>query len=290
MKQLSSGLAEHVASGATTLCWCWRLTRRDGVRQGFTDHDRDVAFDGTVFEAAAGMEASEIRDSVGLSVDNLEVTSAVTSERLAEADLAAGLYDNAAIEIYRVNWAAPDQRVLMRSGNLGEVKRSGRAFAAEVRGLAHTLQETRGRLFQYTCDADLGDVRCGVDLDDPHFRGTGALIAIATPSRFTVSGLDAFTSGWFTHGLLTFTSGAAEAQAVEVKQHAKAGDVVSIELWSRARLPLTPGQTFTITAGCDKRVATCQAKFANVANFRGFPHMPGNDFLTVVSRPGSKSR
>lgn len=290
MKQLPSGLAAHVASGATTLCWCWRLTRRDGIRQGFTDHDRDVAFDDTVFEAAAGMSASEIRDSVGLSVDNLEVTSAVTSDRLAEADLASGIYDNAAIEIYRVNWAAPEQRVLMRSGNLGEVKRSGRAFAAEVRGLAHTLQETRGRLFQYTCDADLGDARCGIDLDDPAFRGTGALIAISSPTRFTVSGLDAFASGWFTHGLLTFTSGAADAQSVEVKQHTRAGDVVGMELWSRVRMPLTPGQTFTITAGCDKRIATCQAKFANVTNFRGFPHMPGNDFLTVVSRPGSKSR
>jgi uncharacterized phage protein (TIGR02218 family) len=290
MKHLPSGLAAHIASGATTLCWCWRLTRRDGVRQGFTDHDRDIVFGDTVFEAAAGMTASEIRDSVGLSVDNLEVTSAVTSERLAEADLAAGLYDNAEIEIFRVNWAAPEQRVLMRSGNLGEVKRAGAAFAAEVRGLAHTLQETRGRLFQYACDADLGDQRCTVDLDDPAFRGSGTLVAVASPRRFTASGLDAFASGWFTHGLLTFTSGAAEGQAVEVKQHAVVAGAVSLELWSPARLPLTPGQTFVVTAGCDKRIATCQAKFANVANFRGFPHMPGNDFLTVVSRPGSKAR
>jgi len=290
MKQLSSGLAEHVATGATTLCWCWRLTRRDGVRQGFTDHDCDIAFDETVFEAAAGMTASEIRDTAGLSVDNLEVTGGVSSERLSEADLAAGLYDDAAVEIYRVNWTTPEQRVLMRSGNLGEVKRSGAAFTAEVRGLAHRLQETRGRLFQYTCDADLGDARCQVGLDDPAFRGTGALVAIASPSRFTVSGLGSFADGLFTHGLLTFTSGAAEAQSVEVKQHTKSGDVVGIELWSRARLPLTPGQSFTVTAGCDKRLATCQAKFANVVNFRGFPHMPGNDFLTVVSRPGSKSR
>jgi uncharacterized phage protein (TIGR02218 family) len=290
MKQLSSTLAEHVASGATTLCWCWRLTRRDGVRQGFTDHDRDIAFGDTVFEAAAGMTASEMRDSVGLSVDNLEVTSAMTSERLAEADLSAGLYDNAAIEIFRVNWASPGDRVLMRSGNLGEVKRSGAAFAAEVRGLAHALQEPKGRLFQYSCDADLGDQRCMVDLDDPAFRGTGALVDVASPRRFTASGLGAFASGWFTHGLLTFTSGAAEGQSVEVKQHGRAGDLVTIELWSRARLPLTLEQTFTVTAGCDKRVESCRAKFANVANFRGFPHMPGNDFLTVVSRPGSASR
>lgn len=290
MKQLPSALADHLASGATTLCWCWRLTRRDGVRLGFTDHDRDIEFAGTVFEAAAGMTASEMRDSVGLSVDNLEVTSAMSSEGLEEADLAAGFYDNASIEIFRVNWTSPDQRVLMRSGNLGEVKRSGLAFTAEIRGLAHTLQETRGRLFQYACDADLGDSRCQVDLANPAFRGTGTLVGIESPRRFTVSGLVAFASGWFAQGLLTFTSGAANGQSVEVKQHAKIGDVVTVELWSQARLPLAPGQTFIVTAGCDKRVATCQAKFANVANFRGFPHMPGNDFLTVISRPGSVSR
>jgi len=285
MKELSEALATHLASGATTLCWCWRLTRGDGVVQGFTDHDRDLAFDGTVFEAAAGFSASEIRDTVGLSVDNLEVTSAVSSERLAEADLAAGLYDNAEVEIFRVNWAAPDQRVLMRAGNLGEVKRAGAAFTAEVRGLAHYLQETKGRLFQYACDADLGDARCGIGLDDPAFRGSGALVDAASPRRFTAEGLAAYATGWFTQGLLTFTSGAASGQSIEVKHHV-GGETATLELWSAARLPLSPGQTFVVTAGCDKRLATCQAKFANTLNFRGFPHMPGNDFLTVVSRPG----
>lgn len=286
MKTLDAGLAAHLASGATTLCWCWRLVRRDGVVRGFTDHDRDVVFGGTVFEAASGMTASEMRESVGLSVDNLEVTSAVTSDSLSEEDLAAGLYDDAAVEIFRVNWTAPEERVLMRSGNLGEVKRSGIVFAAEVRGLAHRLAETRGRLFQYGCDADLGDGRCGVSLTNPAFRGAGAIVTVLSPRKFTASGLDAFASGWFTHGLVTFTSGAASGQRIEVKAHAKAAGGVTLEVWSRARLPLTPAQTFTVTAGCDKRVATCQSKFANVANFRGFPDMPGNDFLTVVSRPG----
>lgn len=287
MKTLPSGLAAHVASGATTLCWCWRLIRRDGAVQGFTDHDRDVTFDGTTFEAASGMTASEMRETVGLSVDNMEVTSAVTSERLAEEDLAAGLYDDAAVEIFRVNWAAPAQRVLMRSGNLGEVKRSGIVFAAEVRGLAHRLGETKGRVFQYGCDADLGDGRCGVDLDDPAFRAMGALATVMSPRRFKVSGLDGFAAAWFTHGLLTFTSGAANEQRIEVKNHSKSAGGVVLEIWSRARLPLEPGQTFVVTAGCDKRIATCQSKFANAVNFRGFPDMPGNDFLTAVRRPGT---
>lgn len=290
MKKLPSGLETHLASAETTLCWCWRLARRDGVVMGFTDHDRDVTFGETVYEAAAGMTASEIRDAVGLSVDNLEVTSAMTSERLAEADLAAGVYDNAEVEIYRVNWMAPAERVLMRKGNLGEVKRSGKAFAAEVRGLAHLLQQTKGRVFQYACDADLGDGRCQVPLATGMYTGVGALQTVDSPRRFTASGLGAFVNGWFTHGLLTFTSGAAEGQEIEVKNHTSAAGIVMIELWSPARLPLAPGQTFTVSAGCDKRLMTCRGKFSNAVNFRGFPHMPGNDFLTVVRRPGTTSR
>jgi uncharacterized phage protein (TIGR02218 family) len=290
MKQLPAALTAHLATGATTLAWCWRLTRRDGVVQGFTDHDRDLVFDGTTFEAAAGMTASEIRDSVGLAVDNLEVSSAVTSEHLAEADLSAGLYDNAGVEIFRVNWADTSQRVLMRTGNLGEVRRAGLAFTAEVRGLAHYLQETKGRLFQYGCDADLGDARCGIALASTTYRGTGTLASVESPRRIRASGLGAYASGWFTHGLLTFTSGAASGQAIEVKLHAKAGSVVTLELWQSARLPLAIGQTFTVSAGCDKSLGTCRAKFANAVNFRGFPHMPGNDILTVVKRPGSVTR
>lgn len=280
MKQLPAGLQEHLDSGATTLCWCWRLTRRDGTKLGFTDHDRDIAFGGTTFEAAAGFTASEMRDSVGLSVDNLEVSSALSSDRLREADLAAGVYDDARVEIFRVNWVAPDQRVLMRAGSLGEVRRAGLDFTAEVRGLSHYLQQPKGRLFQFTCDANLGDGRCKVLLSNPLYRGEGAIVSVASPRRFTVSGLDAFADDWFSRGLLTFSSGAASGQAIEARAHSKSGSTVTIELWAPARAPLEPGQTFIVTAGCDKHLSTCRAKFDNVANFRGFPQMPGNDFVT----------
>jgi uncharacterized phage protein (TIGR02218 family) len=283
VKTIPAALQEHLDSGATTLCWCWRLTRRDGLKLGFTDHDRDVAFDATTFEAAAGFTASEMRDSVGLSVDNLEVTSALSSDRLSEADLVAGLYDDARVEIFRVNWNAPE-RVLMRSGSLGEVRRGAGAFAAEVRGLAHYLQQPKGRLYQFTCDADLGDGRCGVDLTAENYRGEGAIAEIMGERRFAVSGLGAFAGDWFTRGLLTFTSGAADGQASEVKAHASAAGAVTIELWAPVRAPLQVGQTFVVTAGCDKRLETCAAKFANSVSFRGFPHMPGNDFVTTFAR------
>jgi uncharacterized phage protein (TIGR02218 family) len=288
MKSLPPALQAHLDTGTTTLAWCWRLTRADGTRLGFTDHDRNIAFDGTTFEAASGFTATDIKDAVGLSVDNLEVSSALRSETLGEDDLAAGLYDDAAVEIWRVNWADPDQRVLMRSGSLGEVRRSGLSFTAEVRGLAHYLQQPKGRLYQYGCDADLGDARCGIDLDNPDFRGTGTVTAASSPRLFSASGLDAFATDWFTRGLVTFTSGANAGRKQEVKRHV-AGTEATLELWQPMAQAITPGDTFTVTAGCDKHFATCQAKFNNAVNFRGFPHMPGNDFLTAVARPGDPS-
>ena len=285
MKNLPPSLQAHLDTGTTTLARCWRLTRRDGTVLGFTDHDRDLAFDATTFAAATGFTATEIKDAVGLSVDNLEVTSALRSDSLNEDDLAAGLYDDAAVEIWRVNWTDPAQRVLMRKGSLGEVRRAGAAFTAEVRGLAHYLQQPKGRLFQYACDADLGDARCTVDLDDSAFRADGVVAAAASARLFTAAGLSGFAGDWFTRGLVTFTSGANANRAQEVKRHV-AGDPAAIELWQPMAQAIEPGDTFIVTAGCDKQFATCRAKFANGVNFRGFPHMPGNDFITAVARSG----
>jgi uncharacterized phage protein (TIGR02218 family) len=290
MKQLDDGLLAHLQSGATTLCWCWRLTRRDGSRLGFTDHDRDLAFDGTTFEAASGFTASEIREQVGLSVDNLEVAGALISDRLSEIALAAGDFDDAAIEIFRVNWQETAQRVLARKGSLGEVRRAGAAFTAEVRGLAHYLQQPRGRLFQYTCDADLGDARCGIDLDQPTYRASGTIIAVSDARRILVDGLADYATGWFTRGMIAFTSGANTGRAMEIKAHTARSGHVEIELWQPMGEAIAIGDAITVTAGCDKRFETCAARFANALNYRGFPHMPGNDFVTAVAQPGNTPR
>jgi uncharacterized phage protein (TIGR02218 family) len=286
MKILPAALDAHLATGTTTLCWCWRLTRRDGVRFGFTDHDTPVVFDGTSFEASAGFTASDIKDGVGLSVDNLEVTGALSSATLTDDDLAAGRYDDARVEIFRVNWADVTQRVLMRSGSLGEVRRAGASFAAEIRGLQHYLQQPKGRLFQLTCDADLGDARCTVNLASPAFTGTATILSVLTPRRFTVSGLSGFAHDFFTRGLAAFTTGPAAATKIEIKTHAKINNVVTIELWAEAEGPPLACNIFTVTAGCDKRIDTCKARFANAINFRGFPSMPGNAYMTKVGRKG----
>lgn len=285
MKTIDLDFQAHLDSGATSLCWCWRVVRTDGVVLGFTDHDRDLAFDDMVFEAASGLSASDIESSIGLGVDNLDVESVLNSDTLSEEDLAAGLFDNAKIEIYRVNWSAPDQRVLMRSGNIGEITRGGHAFRAEVRGLAHALQQPQGRIYQYGCDADLGDQRCGVLLENPLFKGAGIVLAVEDQRVLRVAGLDDFEGDWFSAGLLNWTVGLNGARGMEVKLHSVSDAVVTIELWQKMASEIQVGDQFEIFAGCDKQFSTCKAKFSNGANFRGFPHMPGNDF--ALSYPNS---
>lgn len=278
MKNLSPEFAAHVASGTTTLAWCWKLTRRDGATLGFTEHDRDLAFGGVTYEAAGGFTASALESTGGLNVDNLDVTGALSSARLDEGDLAAGLYDNAEIEIWRVNWQDVSGRVLMRKGNLGEVSRSGAGFTAELRGLAHRLNQPVGRLYQYGCDADFCDARCGLDASD--WTAEGAVASVSGNREIEAMGLGAYAAGYFTRGKLTFTSGANEGTAMEVKAH-EAG---KLELWRALPRGIAPGDSFTVTAGCDKQFATCRDRFGNHENFRGFPHMPGSDF--VLARAG----
>jgi uncharacterized phage protein (TIGR02218 family) len=281
VKTLPDGLQAHLDGGATTLCWCWKLTRRDGVCRGFTDHDRPLMFDGVSYDAASGFTASEVQSSLGLTVDNLTVAGALSSAALNENDLAAGLYDDAAIEIWRVNWNDTAQRVLMRAGSLGEVTRNGNAFSAEMRGLAQALNQPVGRAFGRLCDADLGDSRCTVSLT----ATAGTVAAVSDSRRFTAAGLGTFAAGYFTGGKLIFTAGANAGHATEVKRHSIGGGIVAIELWQAMSEPVAPGDGFSLTPGCDKLFSTCQTKFDNTVNFRGFPYMPGND--AVMAGPAA---
>ncbi len=282
MKTLSAALQAHLSSGTTTLCWCWKITRTDGLVLGFTDHDAALAFESVSYEAATGFTASEVQAGLDLSVDNLSVAGALSSASLNEDDLAAGLFDGAAIEIWRVNWAAPEQRVLLRKGVLGEVTRGKTGFAAEMRGLAEALNQPVGRVFGHSCDAVLGDGRCKVAVT----AIAATVSAVLDARRFSASGLSAYAAAWFAAGMLTFTSGANQGRVTQIKRHTLAGGRAGIELWQAPSQPVAAGDGFTVTPGCDKQFATCKSKFANTANFRGCPYMPGTG---VALAPASSS-
>ena len=282
MKNLPTELASALNAGATTLCLCWRIDRPDGQSLGFTDHDRDIAFEGVTFSASAGLSASRAETSLGLSVGDVTVVGVLNAQSLTEEDLKRGLYDGATVSIYRVDWSMPTTRVLLRTAVVGEVSRGEVGFVAELRSLSDGLAQTQGRRYAFGCDASVGDSRCKVDLTSSAFKADGAVSALtAEPRIFVVSGLSAFASGFFERGRLVWTSGGNTGWSVEVKRHAQSAGTVSVELWATPPLTISSGDGFMVTAGCDKQMGTCKSKFSNLANFRGFPHMPGNDWVAT---------
>lgn len=282
MKTIPPALQAHLDSGTTTVAWCWKIIRRDGLVQGFTNHDRDLTVAGVLYEASTGMLGSEIESSLGMSVDNLNVMGAVSSLSISEEDIQRGFYLDAAIEIYLVNWSNTAQYFLMKTGNIGEVKRGKTFFEAEVRGLATQLQQVQGRLYTYGCDAIVGDARCKVNLATASYTSVATISTTDGSSSMIVSGIDAKDSGWFSRGKITFTSGPNNGLTREIRAHLKSEGIVRIDLWEPTPYPISPTETISLQAGCDKTFKTCKAKFNNRLNFRGFPHMPGPNFVVSV--------
>ncbi|WP_159730183.1 DUF2163 domain-containing protein [Methylosinus sp. Ce-a6] len=284
MRSISSSMRESLDACASTLCNCWRLARKDGAIMGFTDHDRDLSFAGVAYRAASGLSAGRIEAVVGLAVGSGEVVGALKSDGLVERDLANGLYDGAAVEIWLVDWTNIDNRLLVDAATIGEVTRSEFAFRAELRSLAHLFDETRGDSFQRGCSADLGDGRCKIDLGAAGLHTTGVVVGMAR-GAIVANLASEFGDGFFTGGTLTVTSGANAGAKVAIRSHRRSGANADLALWSQLAGAIAAGDALALVAGCDKTAATCHGKFGNIVNFRGVPHMPGND--VVISYPSS---
>ena len=269
---------DHLATGVTTVCRAWSVRRRDGVVFGFTDHDGDLAFDGIVFKASSGLTARVLQQATGLSVDNSEAVGALSDASVTEVDLLAGRFDGAEVRSWLVNWADVAARVEQFRGSFGEITRVGGQFRAELRGQTEALNQPQGRVYHRACSAVLGDSDCTFDLENPGFSveagvtGSGGVVL-----RF--AGLTSFATGWFQRGRLVGVTGAAAGLVGVIKSDRLDGTVRVIELWAGLGVDVAVGDVVRLEAGCDKTAATCRSKFANFLNFRGFPHIPGDDWL-----------
>jgi len=271
----------HLATGTTTVCHCWLVTRTDGETFGFTDHDGDLSFEGHVFKAASGLSAGALQQTTGLSVDNSEAVGALSDASVSEDDLAEGRFDGAEVQSWLVNWADVGQRLVEFRGNFGEVIRKAGTFRVELRGLAERLNQTQGRVFQAGCSAVLGDGRCKINLQGAAYRATADIAEIDVLGRVRIEGGTAFADRWFERGRIEVLSGASRGAMVMVKGDRRTASGRVLDLWHGTGAVLAAGDSIRLLVGCDRRAETCRSKFSNFNNFRGFPHIPGEDWLTA---------
>lgn len=278
MRQLSQGLAAHLADDSTTLCTCFRVTRRDGRVFGFTDHDRDITFAGLTFQAGSGFDASGASAENGLSAGTSDVAGGFSSALVTEEDLDAGLYDGARVETWRVNWMKPDERLMLSVQVIGEVTRTERDFAAELRPFTHLLQQAGGRSYGRACSVRFGSPECGFALKEGVHRFTAVLAGIdggRTLLSATIAGL---AEGALSMGEVAFLDGPLQGTVAVIDRHERSGAGERIGLWLPLKRLPEAGNRMALTIGCDRSFSTCRDRFANALNFRGFPHMPGPDF------------
>jgi uncharacterized phage protein (TIGR02218 family) len=272
-------LFAHLQTRATTVCRAWAVARRDGVVFGFTDHDRDLTFEGIGFRADTGMTARALMQTTGLSVDNSEALGALSAAFVTEEDLLAGRFDGAEVRAWLVNWAAVEERVLQFRGSLGEIVRSGGAFRAELRGLSEALNQPQGRTYQRSCSALLGDLRCRFDLTLPGYSVEVTAEQMVERRLFRFSTLGGHAARWFENGRFTVLSGAAVGVVGLIKADRIEAGLRVVELWGQIGPEVATGDLLRLEAGCDRQAGTCRSKFSNFHNFRGFPHIPGEDWL-----------
>ncbi len=273
-------LIAHLESGTTTLCRAWQVVRQDGTSYGFTDHDTDLTFDGVTFKADTGLTANALEQSTGLSVDNTEALGALSSVAVTEDDIRAGRFDGAEVQSWLVNWTDVAQRVLLFKGTFGELVRVAGGFRAELRGLTEALNQSQGRVYHSVCSEVLGGKGCQFNILQPGFYTEVEVEAVEKGKVFTFANLTGFDDRWFERGRLTVLTGAGAGLIGLVKNDRLSAAKRVIELWEDLRADLAVGDTIRIETGCDKRAETCRLKFDNFINFRGFPHIPGDDWLT----------
>lgn len=291
-KPISAALKAHLAEEHTTMATCWRIQRTDGQEYFFTDHDTDITFGGDVYEAASGMIPMALTQSRGLAVDNMEVVAFLDNDKIAEADLSAGLFDFAEVDVFLVNHAdiSMGAMYLAQGWRLGEVEIRDQDFRVEIRGKAQRLQQDIVDLYSAHCRVDLGDSECGVDLADTAetFWRSGTVTSVVESRRIFVDTGLALGSGYeevFRYGKLTWVASAGNNTGFSMEVKAFDSSTGTITLFQAMPYAIEIGDEFTVEFGCDKNVTTCKDRFDNVVNFRGEPFVPGIDRLLDI-KPG----
>ncbi len=275
MKTVTTALANHYASGSTSIAYLLRLIRPDGQVHGFTSALDSVQIDGVLYSSAQGLDVSSLSLTAGLAVDNLEMTTLDDGSLFKQNEVFGGVWRNTRFTIARYNFASPsDGLEVLMAGTIGEVTISDGYVRLELRGLQAPLQQTIGQVVSITCRARLGDALCRVDLAPLTFSGT--VSTVANRREFTSTSLSQ-AEHFFTEGRLTFTSGPCQGFSHKVKYSSGA----NVQLQLPTPSDFAVGDTFTIVAGCRKRFTEdCTNRFANALNFQGEPHIPGVDGIT----------
>lgn len=304
-RTLSVAMSSYLSGAMLALCNCVKITRLDGQVFGFTSLDADLVFDGVTYEAQTSVDASELSGQEGSGVDNLDIIGLLTSNRITDTDIRAGLWDGAKVELFLVNFEDTTMgRIPLLVGNLGNFSFDGARYQVEIRSLSQRLAQQIVDLTSPICRVRaLFDAKCmpkgynenGVPVQENTLTPAGfrfnapvesvqSLFVVTFGGPTTPTGGETKVTGYYSYGRVRFTTGLNANIEREVKSHALSASKAQMTLQEPFPFTVGVGDTALIEAGCDRKFATCQTKFLNTLNFQGEPHLPGNDAVLTRGR------
>jgi uncharacterized phage protein (TIGR02218 family) len=277
---MSAALVARLSDELVTLAWLWKLSRADGVVVGLTSHDRPLTVDGVRYAARPGMTPSAIRLSDEPQGDGFAVEAALGSGLLSAADLSAGRWADARVELFLCDWRDPSAGQLrLAAGRIGDVTRAldGARFEAELVPETAALMAKGPVRLSPLCRARLGDARCGVDMAGRQADGE---LAAVTPEGVRLVAAPADPDRFACGRMRVLTGPMAGIDRLVVRVVA---DEVRLE--DPAPAGLSAGDRIRLWEGCDRRFSTCASRFGNAVAFDGEPHVPGSDALLRHGEP-----
>lgn len=281
MRTASAALLAHLGGDVLTTCYLVRLTRRDGVRFGFAFTSQVLTYLGVTYVPQGSLSATALHQTGDAGVDNLDVMGALSSDRITDTELRAGLYDGAEVLILLVNYAdlSMGHMTLMR-GHIGDVSigASGQ-YGATVTSLQNQMTQQIGDMTSPTCRCRrLGDAQCKVNM--ANYTASGFVSPGGGDPRALSTGIGG-AAGLYAGGVLRVTAGPNAGVERDIKTFT-GGAVILQEPFP---FPFTAGTAVQMEQGCDRRFPTCRDKFNNAINFHGENALPGTDALTRYGRP-----
>jgi uncharacterized phage protein (TIGR02218 family) len=120
----------------------------------------------------------------------------------------------------------------------------------------------------------------------PAYRFASEAAGPAVDGRIASVASGGHALDWFTGGVLRWITGANSGIVAAIRSDRVEGTGRVFDLAEEPALPVAAGDRFEVTAGCDRRAETCRTKFGNFLNFRGFPHVPGDDWVVAYPKSG----
>ena len=256
---------------------CYTFTLATGVVLAWTNFDSTIVYNGTTFSATGPLvQGLKYKAAVGLEVDKQQITIAARPTDLISGSpvlnaIREGAFDGAVVERTRVFMSTPGGTViggvLLFHGRVSTIDAVGRTSAqlTVASDLVILDYDMPRNLFQPTCVHTLYDTGCRLVRATYSTNGT-----VGSASTQTVINWSGAVKA-HAQGSLIWTSGLNANLRATVKS---AVSGTSLTLMYPQPSAVAAGDTFSVAYGCSHTMATCQSRFNNISNFKGFPFVP----------------